>query len=199
MLSATADDAALAIHKHPAWTSEECLNASHMYSIGCNFVMLIARASASWLSQLGPQVRPKIRPKTRTGGKVVSGVVVLGNAHMFVSNWELKCWVCIACMRRTKSLANSNAATSCPGHVEIIRKILCAPEHEHVLFVATWGPRFVLVCNRCGAWTTGQPRKLLLPCTGHLTVKMKSDRDKIFAGAHPKSRESLWPCFSLAF
>ena len=60
--------------------------------------------------------------------------------------------------------------------------------HELMCADVLQGPRFVVLCNTCGAWATVKPRGLLQSYTGHQLVHRARDRAHLLAGYLPHNK-----------
>ena len=67
---------------------------------------------------------------------------------------------------------------------------LLADSKGHVLLCAdvVQGPRFVVLCDACGAWATVKPPGLMHTCPGLQLVHRARDRAHLLAGFLPDNR-----------
>ena len=91
-----------------------------------------------------------------------------------------------------KSVANLNAGAAlkpCSLRASPFVNLL-ADQKAYVLLCAdvVQGPRFVVMCDACGAWATVKPRGLMQVCTGHKVAHRARDRAHLLAGLLPDNR-----------
>jgi hypothetical protein len=160
-----------------------------MFEHAAAWVFFVGEMLAEWIRMHAMNTHKKSRTIFCKANK--GRAACTGPAHVFVPLHDQGVWRCMACLRRVRSLSASAAHTPCKEFANRIRDVVLA-EHGHSLATATIGDLgFMVLCTKCGAWTTEKPRLLLAPCRRVPSVNMANDLATIHRGLHPKDRKTV--------
>ena len=188
--------AKLALGFHPSWSRDDVECVKQLMELGISFVRLVGRSLAFFATHANAVCSPKPH-KTRAVSKVGGSRVGSGGggkvAHMWM--WTGAAWQCLTCRSIVKHIGRGKGLESCCGFSDAIRGILMRVDQPHLLYWSSFreGADFVVICRRCGAWTSGKPRLLTLPCQGVGSAKLNDGLIRVLRGKHPKHDLDLGP------
>ena len=70
---------------------------------------------------------------------------------------------------------------------------LRADSRGHSLLAFDAFPGFILSCSRRGCYTSGQPRRLSMPCTGFMGRGPRCSWARLCRGLHPTNEVAVGP------
>ena len=114
---------------------------------------------------------------------------LIGPSHSWYWVGGSRLWRCMSCLKSVATLNAGVALKPCSLRASPFVNLLADPcGHELMCADVLQGPRFVVLCNTCGAWATVKPRGLMQKCNVHQLVHRARDRAHLLAGFLPDNR-----------